>query len=70
MFGRWHKLLIVAVGGIASASVWPVSAEVGRHNYSACPYERAREAAAATAAASGAAFSLFELSRSADDLTP
>ncbi|WP_341631145.1 hypothetical protein [Sphingomonas agri] len=69
MSGRWRRLLLVAaIGGIASASVGPVSAE-GDHE-SSCPYERAREAAAATAAASGAAFSLFDLSRSADGLTP
>lgn len=70
MSGRWHRLLLVtAIGGGVSASVGPVSAEID-HQKSSCPYERAREAAAATAAASGAAFSLFELSRSADGLTP
>jgi len=70
MFARWRRLLVAAaIGAVASASVGPVSAEVERQK-SACPYERAREAAAATAAASGAAFSLFELGQSADGLAP
>ena len=71
MSRRAQRLLaIAAICWFAPSSVWPASAEVEHHNSSGCPYQRAREAAAATAVASSAAFSFFELSRSAGGLTP
>lgn len=71
MSRRWRRLLmVVAIYGIAPASVWPVAAQAEHRDAAACPYQRAREAAAATAAASSAALSLFELSRTADGLDP
>ncbi|HWJ37560.1 MAG TPA: hypothetical protein VNR86_02200 [Sphingomicrobium sp.] len=71
MPARWARLLLViAICGLAPASVWPVLAQASRRDGSACPYEQAREAAAATTAASSAAVSFLDLGRSAGGLAP
>jgi hypothetical protein len=70
MHWRLHRLLVLAaICWFVPASARPVCVEARTHASSACPYERAREAAAG-AAMSGAAFSLTELSRSAGALAP
>ena len=67
---RIERLLaLAAICWFAPASAWPASAEVEQHHSSACPYQRAREAAAG-AVVSGAAFTLSELTRSAGALAP